>query len=216
MLLAIATLATFSGVMRNSWILLDDPEYVFKNPYVRNGWTWRGAAWFLREPQGGNWHPLTSYSHMLTVQAFGANPAAHHAVDLAIHTLNGLLLLALLWGLTRAWWRSLLVAALFALHPLRVESVAWIAERKDVLSTFFFLLALIAYVRWTARPGALRWWALVAAFVLGLLSKPMLVTLPFVLLLLDAWPLGRLRAGRTGDARSGAKRGPSAVPARSL
>ncbi len=192
-LLAAATLAVFSGALRNGWLLLDDPVYVTGNPYVTQGLTWSGALWFLHEPQAGNWHPLTSWSHMLDVQLFGLGPGGPHAVNVGFHVVNVLLLLVLLYRLTGAWWPSLFAAAFFALHPLRVESVAWISERKDVLSACFFLLALLAYDRWARRPGALRWSLVIAAFVLGLMAKPMVVTLPFVLVLLDIWPLGRLR-----------------------
>jgi protein O-mannosyl-transferase len=200
-LLAAATFAVFAGVLRNDWILFDDPLYVYENPYVARGWTAAGARWFLTEPHGANWHPLTSWSHMLDVELFGLRPGAHHAVSLLLHTLNAVLLVLVLFGMTGAWWRSLLVGALFALHPLRVESVAWAAERKDVLSGLFFLLTLAAYGSWVRRGGAWRYALVGANFLLGLMAKPMLVTLPLVLLLLDVWPLGRLRAGeRPGRA----------------
>jgi hypothetical protein len=199
-LLAAATFAAFAGVLRNGWILLDDPLYVYENPHVAPGLTLEGVRWFLHQPHGGNWHPLTSCSHMLDVQLFGLQPAGDHAVSLALHILNALLLVIVLHRLTGAWWRSVLVAGFFALHPLRVESVAWIAERKDVLSGFFFLLTLEAYRRWAARPAPWRYALVVVVFALGLMSKPMLVTLPFVLVLLDVWPLGRL-AGLPGRPR---------------
>jgi Flp pilus assembly protein TadD len=192
-LLAAATFAAFAGVLRNGWVMLDDPLYVTQNPYVNTGVTLRGLQWFLHAPHGGNWHPLTSLSHMLDVQCFGLAPAGPHAVNLALHLLNVLLLVIVLHRLTGAWWRSLLVGALFGLHPLRVESVAWVAERKDVLSAFFFLLTLEAWRRWAARPSARRYALVMAGLALGLMSKPMVVTLPFVLVLLDIWPLGRLR-----------------------
>jgi protein O-mannosyl-transferase len=210
-LLAAATFAAFAGVLRNGWMLLDDPAYVTENPHVTTGLTLRGLAWFLHEPHGGNWHPLTSLSHMLDVQLFGLAPAGHHAVSLALHLLNVLLLVIVLRRLTGAWWRSLLVGALFGLHPLRVESVAWVAERKDVLSALFFLLTLEAYRRWVARPGVGRYALVVAGLALGLMSKPMLVTLPFVLVLLDVWPLGRLRGGPSAPALAR-----SSAPARPL
>jgi protein O-mannosyl-transferase len=194
-LLAAAVLAAFGGVTRNGWILVDDPSYVVRNPHVTAGLTAEGLRWFLREPHGSNWHPVTSLSHMLDAQWFGLEPAGHHATSLALHVLNALLLAVALWRLTRAWWRSLVVAALFALHPLRVESVAWVAERKDVLSGMFFLLTLWAYAGWAARPSWPRHALVAAALALGLMAKPMLVTLPFLLLLLDAWPLGRLKGG---------------------
>jgi tetratricopeptide (TPR) repeat protein len=197
LLLAVATAGVFAGVLGNGWIQLDDPMYVLQDSHVSRGLTLAGARWFLHEPHGGNWHPLTSYSHMLDVQLYGFEPAGHHATSLVLHVLNALLLALVLFRLTGAWWRSVLVAACFALHPLRVESVAWVAERKDVLSTFFFLLALDAYRRWVARPAPARYVLLLVAFVLGLMSKPMVVTLPFVLLLLDLWPLRRL-AGLDG------------------
>jgi len=192
-LLGLAVLATFAGVLRNGWMMLDDSIYVTQNPYVTSGLTLRGLLWFLHEPHGGNWHPLTSLSHMLDAQLFGLAPAGHHAVNLAFHLLNVLLLVIVLHRFTGAWWRSLLVGALFGLHPLRVESVAWVAERKDVLSGLFFLLTLEAWRRWAAHPGVGRYALVVAWLALGLMSKPMLVTLPFVLVLLDIWPLGRLR-----------------------
>ena len=190
--LAVATLAAFAGVLGNGWILLDDPRYVYENPHVHRGLTLDGVRWSLTQPHGGNWHPLTSWSHMLDVQVLGLSPAGHHATSLLLHVLNALLLAIVLHRLTGAWWRSALVAGFFALHPLRVESVAWISERKDVLSGLFFLLALEAWRRWVARPGPARYALVLAATVLGLMSKPMLVTLPFVLLLIDVWPLGRL------------------------
>src|SRR5258706_10268080 len=200
--LAAATWVAFSGVLRNGSILLDDPLYVFENPHVAGGFTAANARWFLTEPHSGNWHPLTSWSHLLDVRMFGLDPAGHHATSLVLHVVNALLLLLVLARLSGAWWRSALVAGLFALHPLRVESVAWISERKDVLSGLFFLLTLAAYRRWVERPDRARYAWVIAALALGLMSKPMLVTLPCVLVLLDVWPLGRLagaqavRAGR--------------------
>jgi protein O-mannosyl-transferase len=193
-LLGLAVVAAFAGVARNGWMLLDDTPYVTLNPYVRDGVTLRGLLWSLHSAHGNNWHPLTSLSHMLDVQLFGLVPAAHHAVSLAFHLLDVLLLVIVLRRYTGDWWRSLLVGALFGLHPLRVESVAWVAERKDVLSGLFFVLTLEAWRRWAARPGAGRYALVALALALGLLSKPMLVTLPFVLVLLDVWPLGRLPA----------------------
>jgi protein O-mannosyl-transferase len=194
-LLAATTFAVFAGALRNAWITFDDPFYVLDNPHVRGGWRFDQALWFLSHPHGANWHPLTSWSHMVDVQLFGLAPAGPHAVNLMLHVLNATLLAWVLSRLTGAWWRSMLVAACFALHPLRVESVAWVAERKDALSGLFFVLTLAAYRHWAARPGPARYTALLASLTLGLMSKPMLVTLPFVLLLLDVWPLGRLRGG---------------------
>ena len=199
-LLAVATFLAFAGVLRNGWVLIDDPGYVTENPYVNRGWSLEGVRWFLHAQHGGNWHPLTTWTHMLDVQLFGLEPAGHHAVSLALHLLNVLLLVIVLHRLTGAWWRSLLVGALFGLHPLRVESVAWVSERKDVLSAAFFLLAIEAWRGWVARPGRGRYALVAAALALGLMSKPMLVTLPCVLVLLDVWPLGRLRGGPRAEA----------------
>jgi hypothetical protein len=151
---AVAALAAFAGTLHKGWVHLDDPEYVFQDPYVLRGWTLSGSLRFLHEPHGKNWHPLTSWSHMLDLQWFGLRPGGHHAVSLVLHALNALLLAFVLSRLTGGWWRSVLVAGLFALHPPREESVAWIAERKDVLSAFFFLLRVDAYRRWVGRPTA--------------------------------------------------------------
>lgn len=189
--LALAVLLAFAGVRDNGWVLIDDPVYVTENPHVATGLTPANLAWFLHAPHGGNWHPLTSWSHLLDVRLFGLDPAGPHMVNLLLHVANALLLLWVLRRLTGAWWRSLAVAALFALHPLRVESVAWISERKDVLSGFFFLLTLLAWKRWTEAPSPTRYALVCAALAAGLASKPMLVTTPAVLLLLDAWPLDR-------------------------
>jgi protein O-mannosyl-transferase len=210
--LGLATFAVFAGVLGNGWVLFDDPEYVYENPLVLRGWTWEAARAFLSTPHGQNWHPLTSWSHMLDVQLFGLQPGAHHAVSLAFHVANALLVVLVLRRLTGAWWRSVIVGALFALHPLRVESVAWVAERKDVLSGFFFLLTLWAYARWASKPDRANGAWVMAALALGLMSKPMLVTLPCVLVLLDVWPLGRL-AGGPEPARP---RAPEDAPPRSL
>ena len=190
----------------------DDPEYVTKNPHVLRGLNWQGVAWAFTRMHAGNWHPLAWLSHMADCQVFGLNAARHHFVSLGIHIANALLLFWLFVKMTGATWRSGMVAALFAWHPLHVESVAWIAERKDVLSTLFGLSAMIAYVRYaqTRRPeiggpGAARdthqgvpYLLSLFFFVLSLLSKSMLVTLPFVLLLIDLWPLGRWRPNREG------------------
>jgi tetratricopeptide (TPR) repeat protein len=194
--LAVVTIAAFAGVLRNGWILVDDSGYVYENPIVGRGLTLDGVVHFLGHDHGVNWVPVTALSHMLDVQMFGLDPTGHHATSLLIHVFNSLLVVLVLHRLTGAWWRSLAVAALFALHPLRVESVAWIAERKDVLSACFFLLTLLAWVRWTERPGAGRYACVFIAMLLGLWSKPMVITLPFVLLLVDAWPLGRMSGVR--------------------
>ena len=238
-LLSIATLVTFWPVVHHDFVSVDDYHYVVENPAVQAGLTWKAVAWAFTTGRSSNWHPLTWLSHVLDVQLFGLNPGGHHLTSLLLHTANTLLLFFLLKQMTGALWRSAFVAALFALHPLHVESVAWVSERKDVLSTFFFLLTLLAYARYVARsaagiqfqtrqpkaktgeqaatvrsresgvrspesevPGSgfgskervPRLWYLAALlfFALGLMSKPMLVTLPFILLLLDYWPLQRL------------------------
>ncbi|HWR98908.1 MAG TPA: tetratricopeptide repeat protein [Candidatus Methanoperedens sp.] len=175
--------------------VFDDSSFFDKNPFVRRGLTADGLRWALTANVAGIWHPLTLFSLMLDVELFGVVPAAHHAVNVVLHLLSTLVLFAVLERMTGATWRSAAVAALFAAHPLHVESVAWIAERKDVLSTFCGLLALGAWTRYAERPGAARYLAALFLFLLSLAAKPMLVTLPFVLLLLDFWPLAR-RGGR--------------------
>ncbi len=172
----------------------DDGLYVVENDHVRSGLTAAGASWAFANFDAYNWHPLTWLSHMTDVALFGMEPGAHHAVNVVLHLVNSALLAFVLARMTRRPWPSLAVAALFALHPLHVESVAWVAERKDVLSALFLLLALHAYLRYCERPGAVRYLAVAVFFLLGLLSKPMIVTLPFILLLLDYWPLGRFEA----------------------
>jgi len=190
--LAAATVAAFAGVLQADFLTFDDPVYVTRNDRVRAGLGLDGLAWAFRAGDGGNWHPLTWISHMLDVELFGLAPAGHHATSLALHVASSLLLLFALERMTRDFWRSALVAALFALHPLHVESVAWISERKDVLSTFFLALVLLAYARYAEEPTRRRFVGVLVLYAAGLMSKPMLVTLPFLLLLLDAWPLRRL------------------------
>jgi tetratricopeptide (TPR) repeat protein len=208
--LVILTVAAYSGVQRLDFIPLDDQGYVYENAHVTAGLTVEGVRWAFTTGEQANWHPLTWLSHMLDVQFFGLNAQYHHLVNLAIHTLSAVLLFLLLARTTGALGRSAFVAALFAVHPLHVESVAWVAERKDVLSTFFWLLTMAAYVWYARAPGRWRYAAVVASLALGLLSKPMLVTLPFALLLIDVWPLGRfpLASGEAGG------RGPEAREAR--
>lgn len=189
--LAIATLAVYWQVQYHDFINYDDPLYV-DNPMVRLGLSWDGIRWAFQSTMAANWHPLTWLSHMLDFQLFGKNPAGHHLTNLFFHLANTLLLFLVLKEMTSAYWRSALVAAMFALHPLHVESVAWVAERKDVLSTFFFFLTLASYVYYVNKPTKGGYVATLVFFILGLLAKPMVVTLPFVLLLLDFWPLGRL------------------------
>ncbi len=172
----------------------DDPRYVFENPHVRDGLTLDGVAWAFTAFHAGNWHPVTWLSHMLDVELFGLVPGRHHLVNAVLHGAATLLLFGWLRAATGRTWPSALASALFAVHPLHVESVAWISERKDVLAAVFWFLATWAWVRHVRRPGAARYAAVVVAFALGLMSKPMVVTLPIALLLLDAWPLGRISA----------------------
>jgi len=191
--LAALTLGAWAGVRQLGFVEFDDPQYVAKNELVLRGLTAEGVRYAFTSTVMGNWHPLTWLSHELVAELGGADPTWHHAANLALHLANVLLFYWLLVRTTRSPWPSALAAALFAVHPLHVESVAWIAERKDVLSTLFWLLALHAWVGWARNRSAGWYLATAAAFVAGLMSKPMLVTLPFTLLLLDAWPLGRLR-----------------------
>jgi len=199
LLLAAATLALYSPVGRHPFVNYDDQAYVFQNDHVRAGLTWKTVTWALTATAASNWHPVTWLSHALDCQLFGLNPAGHHWVNALIHALNSVLLFLILWRATGATWRSLLVASLFALHPLNVESVAWVAERKNVLSTLFFFLALGAYGYYARKPGIRRYLGVVAWFVLGLASKPMVITLPFVLMLVDYWPLGRIEGWNTSS-----------------
>jgi tetratricopeptide (TPR) repeat protein len=190
-LLAAVTMSLYSPVIGYSFVVFDDRDYVTANPYVHAGLTWTTVKWASTSTDAANWHPLTWLSHALDYQLFGLNPAGHHLDSALIHALNVVLLFLLLRWVTRRVGPSLLVAALFALHPINVESVAWVAERKNVLSTFFFFLAIGAYVRYAKRPHWRRYLLVAALFAVGLMAKPMVITLPFVLLLLDYWPLNR-------------------------
>jgi tetratricopeptide (TPR) repeat protein len=196
--------AIYGQVAGHGFVNFDDPRYVYRNARVQAGLTWEGVAWAFGTLQVSNWHPLTWLSHMLDVSLFGVEPGWHHLVNVLLHALDSVLVLAVFQLATGRTWRSAAVAALFAVHPLHVESVAWISERKDVLSTLFWLLAMLAYLRWVRAPGRGRYALVLAAFALGLLSKPMVVTLPVALLLLDWWPLARLPAPGLGLARSAA------------
>jgi tetratricopeptide (TPR) repeat protein len=191
LLLLAATLAVYSQVRNYEFVNYDDPEYVGENPHVRAGLTADSVAWALTSFDAANWFPLTWITHMADYQFFGMESGWHHLTNVWLHALNALLLFAVLKRMTRARWPSALVAFLFALHPLHVESVAWVAERKDVLSAFFWFLTLWCYARYVERPGVGRYLTVLLAFSLGLMAKPMIVTLPFVLLLLDVWPLRR-------------------------
>jgi hypothetical protein len=213
LLLALGTLAIYWPARHYGFVDYDDNDYVFNNPTVRAGLSWWGLAWAFVDQHASNWHPLTWLSHMLDCQLFGLNPGPAHLVNVLFHCANAVLLLLLLNSLTGAFWRSAVVATLFAWHPLRVESVAWISERKDVLSGFFFLLTLWMYAlhvkpeisQLPANPDEKLWSKFTSPhlfyyklslgfFVLGLLAKPMLVTTPLVLLLIDFWPLNRFAA----------------------
>jgi len=192
LLLVAIIVVVFWRVAGYEFVNYDDDQYVYQNPHLRSGLSWEGITWAFTSVYASNWHPVTWLSHLLDVQLFGLDAGWHHCINLLLHCANAVLLLLILFHMTQAPWRSAFVAALFALHPLHVESVAWIAERKDVLSTFFLLLTIGAYARYAKRPCRARYLIVVALFALGLMSKPMLVTLPFVLLLLDWWPLGRV------------------------
>ncbi|MHC4500873.1 MAG: ArnT family glycosyltransferase, partial [Planctomycetota bacterium] len=191
--LALSTLVVYWQVRNYDFVNFDDPHYVHKNPIVQSGITLDSIKWAFTTGHAANWHPLTWLSHMLDCQLFGTNPGWHHLTNLLLHIANTLLLFAVLKRMTGTLWRSAFVAALFALHPCHVESVAWISERKDVLSTLFWLLTMAAYVRYVNRPRISSYLLTLLTFALGLMAKPMLVTLPFVLLLLDYWPLGRFQ-----------------------
>lgn len=198
--------ATYAPIVTHEFVSYDDPSYVTNNATVKAGLTWRGVAWAFTTGHASNWHPLTWLSHMADVELFGLWAGGHHLGNLLLHAVNTVLVFLAFDRLVRVgWtrlgatdderrrlaWQAATVAALFATHPLHVESVAWVAERKDTLSTLFWLLAMIAYAGYAARPGIVRYLAVAACLALGLLAKPMLVTLPCVLLLLDYWPLGR-------------------------
>jgi protein O-mannosyl-transferase len=191
--LLLATFAVYAQVRHFSFLNYDDPDYTTGNVHVRQGLTAQGLAWAFTSRDAANWFPVTWVSHMLDAQFFGLDSGWDHLHNVLLHALAAILLCVFLQRATGARWRSALVAFFFALHPLHVESVAWVAERKDVLSACFWFLTLWAYVRYTARPGWGRYLAVTLGLCLGLMAKPMVVTLPFVLLLLDYWPLARLR-----------------------
>ena len=199
LVLAIATLALYQRALQNSFIGYDDPAYVTRNLQVQRGLTRTSIVWAFTSTAEANWHPITWLSHMTDVQLFGARPAGHHFTNVFLHTINVVLFFLLLrWG-TGALFRSAMVAALFALHPLNVETVAWVAERKSLLSTLFMLLAIAAYAQYVKRPSFVKYAAVTILFAMGLMSKPMIVTFPFVLLLLDYWPLERLQLSGSSE-----------------
>ena len=191
--LVLATLIVYWPATDNGFVNYDDDVYVTDNAQVRQGLTRESLRWVWTAQVSANWHPLTLLSHMADVSGFGLDAAAHHRTSVLLHGLNALLLFVVLARMTGSRWQPAVVAALFALHPLHVESVAWIAERKNVLSTLFWILTMGAYARWVRSPDPRRYLLALSLFALGLMTKPMLVTLPFVLLLIDHWPLDRLR-----------------------
>jgi tetratricopeptide (TPR) repeat protein len=192
-------IAVYQSLRHSDFVRFDDPDYVTHNPQVTAGLTLRGLTWAMTTGHAANWHPLTWLSHMIDVQLFGLSPGPHHLMNLLLHALNTVLLFVALRRMTSSVARSAFVAALFAVHPLHVESVAWVSERKDVLSAFFWMLTLLAYAAYARRVNVRRYTLVVFCFVLGLLAKPMVVTLPFVLLLLDVWPLRRMALWRDGQ-----------------
>jgi protein O-mannosyl-transferase len=205
MLIALAlfllVFACYWPVVHYGFINYDDPLYVVDNVHVRGGWSIDGLLWSFRDFSSSNWHPLTWLSHMTDWQLFRDNAGGHHMMNVLLHAINAMILFALLRLMTGACWRSACVAALFAVHPLNVESVAWVAERKNVLSTGFGLLTLLSYALYLRRPGWKRYLPVLGTFAMGLMAKPMLVTLPFLLLLVDCWPESRFTGKFTAGER---------------
>jgi tetratricopeptide (TPR) repeat protein len=199
--LAALTWAVFGQTLRYDFVNYDDPRYVYQNTRITSGLSLANVGWAFIHIHSENWHPLTTITHMLGCQLYGLNAGWHHFTNILLHTLAVVLLFVALQRMTGALWRSAFVAAVFAIHPLHVESVAWIAERKDVLSAVFFMLTLLGYFHYTRAPSTWRYLIVAFVFALGLMSKPMLVTLPFVLLLLDYWPLRRIRAEKSEVGR---------------
>ena len=201
--LAVLTWVVFGQLLQYDFINYDDPRYVYENTNITNGLTIGGIAWAFTHIHSMNWHPLTTISHMLDCQLYGLKPGAHHFTNVLLHSIVAILLFLVLQQMTGgpsrtdSIWRSAFVAAVFAIHPLRVESVAWIAERKDVLSGVFFMLTLLTYIRYVRVPSIGHYLTAIFMFALGLMCKPMLVTLPFVLLVLDYWPLKRVRSQKS-------------------
>ena len=197
--LIVTTIVVYWPIHSHEFLNYDDDVYVTENAYVQKGLTQKSIAWAFTSTVSGHWHPLTWLSHMTDVHIFGMNPGWHHTVGLLFHILNTLLLFIALNRMTGNLWCSAAVSALFAIHPMHVESVAWIAERKDVLSTFFWMLTMWCYIRYVEQPGKKRYALILISFILGLMAKPMLVTLPIVLLLLDYWPFQRFQFGQSSQ-----------------
>ena len=201
-LLAALTWFVFGQTLRHDFINYDDQHYVYQNTRTTSGLNIAGVAWAFTHVHSENWHPLTTISHMLDCQLYGLHAGGHHFTNVLLHAAGAILLFLALQRMTGAFWRSAFVAAVFAIHPLHVESVAWVAERKDVLSGVFFMLTLLAYVGYARAPSFARYLAVALLFACGLMSKPMLVTLPFVLLLLDYWPLNRMQRSEATGRKS--------------
>ena len=198
-LLVVTTLAVYWPTQDHEFINYDDKEYITENWNVKSKLTQDSITWAFTTSHAANWHPITWLSHMVDYQFYGSNPKGHHLTNLFFHTANALLLFFILFRMTGTLWQSGFVAALFALHPFNVESVAWVAERKSVLSTFFWFLTMWAYIHYSKKPGVKRYGLVALFFALGLMSKPMLITLPFVLLMMDYWPLRRLKLGNNNE-----------------
>jgi tetratricopeptide (TPR) repeat protein len=216
LLLFLLALIVYNPAAHNEFVSYDDPAYVTGNRHIQAGLSWQTIEWAFSTAHAANWHPLTWLSHALDWQLFAARPLGHHYTSLLLHGTCVVLLFLFLEGATGSAWRSLTVAALFAVHPINVESVAWVSERKNVLCTMFFLLALLAYRAYTRRPSLKRYLLVALWFTLGLLSKPMVITLPFVLLLLDYWPLQRMRVGYAHHVSSPNQDAPSGTGFRRL
>ena len=191
--LVLAVGLVFGQTVRHEFLGFDDNRYVYQNPHVTPGLTLSGLWWALTDGPTGDWYPLAALSHMLDCQLYGLNPAGHFLTNVLLHAASSVLLFLVLLRMTGDFWPSAWVAAIFAIHPLHVESVAWIAERRDMLSGLFFMLTLLTYALYAERPSLGRYLSVAGCFALGLMSKPMLITVPFLLLLLDYWPLDRFR-----------------------
>ena len=202
LLLTAAAIIAFQQLSQCDFINYDDDVYVTENIHIQDGITAQAIRWAFTTGYAANWHPLTWMSHMLDVQLFDLKPRWHHLTNLLFHIANTLLLFCIFHRMTKAPWKSAFVAALFAIHPLHVESVAWVAERKDVLSTFFWMLTMVSYIHYVEQPRLKNYLAIFIFFALGLMAKPMLVTLPFTLLLLDYWPLQRLEPKKSAQELS--------------
>jgi len=202
--LAVAVSAAYWRVFSNGFVNYDDPMYITDNKHIQQGFTWDGVVWAFKSGYAVNWHPVTWLSHMLDCQFFGLNPRGHHLTSLLLHIANTLLLFYVLRKMTGALWASAFAAAVFGLHPLHVQSVGWVSERKDVLSTLFWLLTLLSYIRYVQDRNFKRYLITILLFAVGLMAKPMLVTLPIVMLLLDYWPLNRFTGSlaETGSTSS--------------